>query len=303
MDELTLAPADYYGADPATVRDAVRAFSDDLLTPLLNELKPPASTSNITPSAMLDALTPDSLPAIQHYLATIRRALIGTRGPKAFQEAACLWHRRAAAVADLRNENQADRPGWPPLSSPWTSTCGHYQVIPLTYAKALVEEGNAHHHCVGTYYDVCRAGDTQILSLRAGGQPMVTAEIALDQKITSIRVAQFKGLYDEVPEDPALHQAMREFLRDLRSRCHPLNREQLLAYRQWADDHYHFGRSSRPLSLAHARQAFPLYLPLLPRGTPPGFDAWCDQTGLREGLSEAVHLIARTDNTSQKFGF
>jgi len=33
-----------------------------------------------------------------------------------------------------------------------------------------------------------------------------------------------------------------------------------------------FGWSSRPLSLAHARQAFPLYLPLLPRGTPADFD-------------------------------
>ena len=36
MDEPTLIPADYYGADPTTVRDAVRAFSDDLLAPLLN---------------------------------------------------------------------------------------------------------------------------------------------------------------------------------------------------------------------------------------------------------------------------
>jgi hypothetical protein len=44
------------------------------------------------------------------------------------------------------------------------------------------------------------------------------------------------------------------------------------AYREWADEHYCFGWSSRPLSLAHAQQAFPLYLPLLPRGTPADFD-------------------------------
>ena len=90
--------------------------------------------------------------------------------PKAFQQAAHVWHRRAAAVAALRNENQTDRPGWPPLCPPWTSRCGTFEILPLTTAKALVEEGNAHHHCVGTYYDACRSGGTQILSLRAARQ-------------------------------------------------------------------------------------------------------------------------------------
>jgi hypothetical protein len=170
-------------------------------------------------------------------------------------------------------------------------TLRHYQIVPLTTAKALVEEGNAHQHCVGTYYDVCRTGSTQILSLRAGGNPVVTAEILLDQRIAAIRVGQFKGLRDEVPADPALHQAMRDFLRDLRSGRHPLNRDQLRAYRKWADEHYHFGWNRRPVSLAHARQAFPLYLPLLPRGTPADFDRWCAETRLPEGISEALRLL------------
>jgi hypothetical protein len=289
-DELTLIPADYYGADPATVRDAVRGFTDDLLTPLLGEFKLPAAASDILPSVILNLLTPESLPAIRHYLACVRRALIGPRGPKAFQAAAHVWHRRAAAVAALRHEHQTDRPGWPPLCPPWTSPCGHYQIVPLTTAKALVEEGNAHRHCVGTYYDVCRTGGTQILSLRTDGKPAVTAEILLDPSITSIRVAQFKGLYDHVPEDPALHQIMRDFLRDLRSGHHPLNREPLRAYRQWADRHYSCW-SSRSLTIAHAREAFPLYLALLPRGTPADFDQWCDQTGLREGLGTTLRLF------------
>ena len=136
---------------------------------------------------------------------------------------------------------------------------------PLTTAKALVEEGNAHHHCVGTYYDACRTGCTQILSLRQNGKPMVTAEILFDERIAALRVGQFKGLFDEVPDDPALHQAMRDFLRDLRTGAHPLNRQQLRAYRQWADEHVYYGSGSRPLSIAHAREAFPLYLALLPR--------------------------------------
>jgi PcfJ-like protein len=218
-------------------------------------------------------------------------ALVGERGPKAFQEAAKIWHRRAAAVAALRNESQTDRPGWPPLCPPWSSRCGNFQILPLTTAKELVEEGNAHHHCVGTYYNACRSGATQILSLRERGKRMVTAEILLDSRIAARRAGQFKGLHDEVPDDPALHQAMREFLRDLRSGVHPLNRQQLRSYRQWANEHIYAWSSERPVSIAHARKAFPLYLPLLPRGTPVDFDLWCDRTGLRDGLRAALRVL------------
>lgn len=122
---------------------------------------------------------------------------------------------------------------------------------------------------------------------------MVTAEILLDGRITSIRVGQFKGLRDEVPADPALHRVMRDFLRDLRTGRHPLNREQLHAYRQWADEHCSFGWHRRPLSLAHARQAFPLYLPLLPRDTPSDFDQWRRETGLTDGLRAALKLLTK----------
>ena len=290
-DNITLVPADYYGTDPTTVRDAVRAFSEDLLEPLLGKLRLLPIASILL--AYLAELEPGHLPPTQLFLASIRRALIGPRGPKAFHEAAHAWHRRADAVAALRDENQSDRPGWPPLCPHWTSPCGRYRIVPLTTAKELVAEGNVHHHCVGTYYECCRSGATQILSLRQDGKPAVTAEIILDAQITSLRVAQFKGLHDEVPDDPDLHQAMRNFLRDLRSGIHPLNRAPLRAYRKWASNHYHYGYSSRPLSIAHARQAFPLYLALLPRGTPGEFDRWCDQTGLRKGLIQALRNVSQ----------
>ena len=295
--DLTLIRADYYdGADNASVRDAVRAFNDDLIIPLLAdlELPPPKITCLTSLELTLHSanLTAGQLAAIQKALACVHRALVGQRGPNAFKEAAKLWHRRAAAVAALRNENQTERPGWPPLCPPWTSPCGHYHIVPLTTAKELVAEGHAHHHCVGTYYDCCRSGRTQILSLREAGKPAVTAEILLDDAITSIRVGQFKGLYDEVPDDPALHQAMRDFLRHLRTGAHPLNRQELRAYRKWADKQY-FGWRQRSLSLAHARQAFPLYLALLPRGTPATFDLWCEQTGLKEGLRDALSELTR----------
>jgi hypothetical protein len=296
-DQFMLIPADYYGRDATTVRDAVSGFADDLLAPLLAELKSPAAVF-LSPAAMLrslDTRAPHQLPAIQQFLACIRRALVGERGPKAFQQAAHVWHRRAAGIAALRSESQTDRPGWPALCPPWKSRCGTFEILPLTTAKALIEEGNAHHHCVGTYYAACRSGGTQILSLRAAGQPMVTAEILLDPRISSLRVGQFKGLHDEVPEDPALHAAMREFLRDLRTGVHPLNRPQLRAYRQWADEHV-YASSSRPLSIAHAREAFPLYLALLPRGTPAQFELWCDRTGLREELRAALRDLNKDED-------
>jgi hypothetical protein len=272
----------------------VRGFQDDVLAPLLADVKSPNACA-ISPSEILrsfDTLAPKHLSAIQQFLACIRRALVGERGPKAFQQAARVWHRRAAAVAAVRHENQTERPGWPPLCPPWTSRCGSFEILPLTTAKALVEEGNAHHHCVGTYYDACRSGGTQILSLRAGGTPMVTAEILLDARVSALRVGQFKGLFDEIPDDPALHEAMREFLRDLRTGVHPLNRKELCAYRQWANENI-YGWSHRPLSIAHARQAFPLYLPLLPRRTPADFDQWCDATHLRDGLRTALRVLTK----------
>ena len=296
-DDLSPIRADYYGSDTATVQDAVRAFNDDLLAPLLAEpMHSNTRTDNLRLFSLLQSRlhsgkpAPKLLAAIQKTLACIHHALIGERRPKAFQEAAKVWHRRAAAVAALRNEHQADRPGWPPLCPPWTSPCGTYEILPLTTAKALVEEGNAHHHCVGTYYDACRSGGTQILSLRERGKPAVTAEILLNASVTSLRVGQFKGLHDQVPDDPALHQALREFLRDLRTGAHPLNRAPLLAYRKWATENL-YGWSARPLSIAHAREAFPLYRALLPRGTPADFDLWCNATGLREGLRIALHVL------------
>lgn len=297
--ELTLIRADYYGADATTVRDATRSFEEDLLHPLLGEIAEQSGSGTRQTDFRLCALVVerqnmdhDRLEHVRSFLASIRRALIGERGPKAFQEAARIWHRRAAAVAALRNENQADRPGWPPLCPPWTAPCGTFQIVPLTTAKMLVEEGNAHQHCVGTYYDQCRSGHTQILSLRAHGKPAVTAEILLDGRIASLRVGQFKGLHDEVPDDPVLLQAMRAFLRDLRSGTHPLNRQELRTYRTWADENVQTWSSDMP-SIAHAREVFPLYLPLLPRGTPADFDRWCDTTGLKEGLRAALRALTR----------
>ena len=252
--------ADYYEPDSTTIVDAVRAFNDDLLGPLLADLTKPGDDCRrpddlfAALGRLLDAdtLSADQLTQIQHFIAAIRSALVGDRGPKSFHAATLLWHRRAAAVAALRNENQTDQPGWPALCPPWTSRCGRFQIVPLTTAKDLVIEGNTHHHCVGTYYDACRSGHTQILSLRENGTPIVTAEILLNNTISAIRVGQFKGHRNTVPDNPEIHQAMRDFLHELRSGAHPLNRQQLRTYRESADERlYALRRQS--VSLDHAR--------------------------------------------------
>ena len=297
---LTLIRADYYGQDE-TVHDAIKGFRDDLLEPLsaalakqhaIRSLRSQHTTLRDHAADMLKPknFAPERLASIQSFLACVHRALVGSRGPKAFAEAARLWHRRAASAAALRNENQTDRPGWPALCPPWTSSCGTIAVVPLTTAQALVEEGNAHQHCVGGYYDQCRSGNTQILSLRVHGVPTVTAEVLLDRGLSALRVGQFKGLHDQVPDDPALHLAMRDFLRDIRVGVHPLNVRELRAYRKWAAEHV-TPWSNSALTLDHARAVFPLYLPLLPRGTPPDFDRWCDTSGLKAGLIVALREL------------
>ena len=86
--ELTLIRADYYGKDAATVRDTVRSFNDDLLSPLLAGAaaqETGAAPTNCQTFFSSLALTPENLPAIRQFLTTIRHALIGDRGPKAFR--------------------------------------------------------------------------------------------------------------------------------------------------------------------------------------------------------------------------
>ena len=57
-------------------------------------------------------------------LTAVRRALIGERQACGFQEAAAKWHRYAATIAAMRDEQQTAKPGWPALCPDWRSACG-----------------------------------------------------------------------------------------------------------------------------------------------------------------------------------
>jgi hypothetical protein len=291
-----LVRADYHGAEPAQVRDAVEAVRKDLLRPLIGarlaKLGLQAARWRID-GALLEP------PHRRQFLSILRPALIGTRRPKAFQQAVAVWHRQAAAIAALRDECSSDRPGWPALCAPWRSRCGRYSIVALTSAAALVAEGNAHQHCVGGYYDVCRQGDTQILSLRDEERPVATIEVLLgpDWQQPCLTIAQFKGWHDAVAA-PAYHPVLRQFLADLRSGIQAVNAAALASYRRWARDHV-APWSDDGLTIDFARRVYPLYCPLLPRSAPDSFDAWVGASGLVEGLDGLIRRICAPRQHSQ----
>src|SRR5260221_3462850 len=224
-DRTHLVRPDYLGEKEAGVQDAVLALKDDLLRPLVADRMPPmASRDNTITQFARELDFPERLRRTADYhvsLGGLHRAIVGIRKPKAFQEAATLWHRRAASLSALRHEHTAERPGWPALCAPWRSRDGRYDVVALTSASDLVIEGNEMQHCVGGYYDVCRRGDTQILSLRRDGGRAATVEVAFEGPIEApaLKVGQFKAVRNTRPADD-LHDALRDFLRDVRFQTH-----------------------------------------------------------------------------------
>lgn len=301
----SLIRADYHGADPTQVHDAVEAFRKDLLRPLMGarlqrigkiaSSRPENFVRSMEAAWRVGGMEMDVAPR-REFFALVRDGLIGPRRPKAFQEAVALWHRRSAAIAALRDECRSSRPGWPALSPPWRSGCGRYTIVALTSAQALVEEGKAHQHCVGGYYDVCRSGDTQILSLRDQGEPAATVEVLLgaDWSQPCLTVGQFKGWRDQVAADP-YHPVLRQFLADLRGGAHPINAAALASYRKWARDNV-TPWSDDAMPLTFAQRVYPLYRALLPRPAPESFDEWAATSGLSEGLDRLIgRVVAQTE--------
>lgn len=287
---------DYFIEGEPQVQDALLALKDDLLRPLVADRMgagPRGSSVQIFAGALR---FPDKLHTSGDYrafLGGLHRAIVGPRKAKAFQQAVVLWHRRAASLSALRHERSAKRPGWPPLCAPWRSVDKSYEMVALTSAADLVVEGNEMRHCVGGYYDVCRRGDTQILSLRRDGQRVATAELMLEGDIDdpSLRVGQFKAVDNGRPK-PDLHDALRVFLRDVRSGAHPINLVRLGRYRRRMRKAGDYVWRADALPIAHAREAYSLYRPLLPRNAPATFDDWSVESGLVDTIDRAIAALA-----------
>jgi hypothetical protein len=57
---------------------------------------------------------------------------------------------------------------------------------------------------------------------------------------------------------------------------------------------------SDALPLDHAREAYPLYRPLLPRPSPASFDDWCVESGLVETIDRAFQALIETSSASTR---
>ena len=293
----TIVRVDYVGNQHA--RDAIGALAEDILRPLAVHRATIAKRGDLAYSFLHSFEFPAGLRNSrdrQAFLAVLNRAIIGSRGIKGFHEAVELWHRRVATISAVRHEHRTDRPGWPAICPPWRCDRGVHEIVPITSAAGLVEEGNRLDHCVGGYYQQCRSGAVQILSLRRDGMHVATIELNLSGMTAdtlSFQVGQFKARRNRRPDDE-LHDVLRAFVAALNRGTHPIFRTRLAAHRKRMEQEGDYLWSAGALPIAHAREVFPLYLPLLPRGTPADLDGWCKQTGLTAALDRAAALLSRS---------
>lgn len=290
---------DYLGSDAQGTTDAIEALRQDLLRPIIVErirlggFKPNHQVGSFAQSLTLSAASGGGEPR-RILLSALRTAIIGPRKPKAFHEAVGIWHRRVASLSALRHEHRADRPGWPALCAAWVSSCGRFEMVALASAADLVEEGKLLDHCVGGYYEVCRRGDTQILSLRENGRRVATVEVTLgpDLDDPTFEIGQFKARGNVSPSSYH-HDILREFLRAIRSDAHPVAAQVIARYRKRMRKTWDGDWCSDAMTLAHAREVYSFYLSLLPRGTPTSLDRWAESSGLNAAFDATLaHLEA-----------
>jgi len=108
--------------------------------------------------------------------------LVGTRSVADWVGMCAQWHRTHLhfenTLSDLLREprRRTVSPNWPvPFAD--DIAFGGYTFHVLKNARELAQEGLAMSHCVGTYADVCRGGESAILSMRYEGRRVVSIEL------------------------------------------------------------------------------------------------------------------------------
>ena len=117
------------------------------------------------------------------------------------------WHEA------LSREKKARKAQWAPSGLPaleWkTAEAGdpqrkHWRMVELLNSRELADEGNAMHHCVGTYDYSCASGRVSIWSLRCedakGNWRILTVEVENRTR----RIVQARGIYNRFAAEEAL---------------------------------------------------------------------------------------------------
>jgi hypothetical protein len=107
------------------------------------------------------------------------------------------WHEAVAHSQD------ADKG---PLPEPWlpATTQGPFQIVPLTSAIDLFHEGAAMHHCVASYADRVRAGETYVYSIRREAKRKATVSIGRDPR-GGFYVDQIRGPCNAAAPKPVVN--------------------------------------------------------------------------------------------------
>ena len=118
------------------------------------------------------------------------------------------WHE------DQIENNQVDvGADWDPVNVNWSDTVNDVKLVELTTSAALVAEGRAMRHCVGSYASVCRKGTSRIFSILKDGARLATLELepparaynSIQEKLVPIkgdwRIKQLKEVCNKAPSD------------------------------------------------------------------------------------------------------
>jgi len=93
------------------------------------------------------------------------------------------WHEAHLRAEEARRQARAQETSpemagaeWPAVAVSWSE--GDLEGVVLTTAKELSDEGQAMHHCVGSYDANCANGQSRIVSIRVNGARVSTMQIS-----------------------------------------------------------------------------------------------------------------------------
>ncbi len=288
-----------YARTSTEVRDVVNFLERDILRPIIDaqmgDLGRKVRLSDLVLSVSSSGEEgAECREAAFGVVRAFNRAVVGDSTPTGFAKAAMEVHRFTASMAALRQEVQGDTPPWPALFRPWTSEDGRFEVITLTSAAELVEEGLAMEHCVGGYADQCRTGRTHICSVRVDGERAATLEVFLDVDGSGARVrtGQFKGhLNRSAPAEAAL--AVHAFRDAMRSKEIKPAVKAVREYMAAAEKEEGY-RTGRGLSMEDVERLWAVYRDfLVPGAAGMSVADWAGASGITEAVMRYREAVER----------